>query len=181
MISDLEKAFLMKILIVDTETTGLTHGDEIVEFAGLLLERQGDRLRQIGRYDGLREPGCRINPHAEAAHGLSMSKLRGQRLDMSAVSDLFTLCDVAVAHNAPFDRRFLDTLIPESRSCHWLCSCRGIAWKSHGMPNGRLQDLLAHHGIDPGRAHRAMSDVVALAKLLARRRYLDELTAGVIV
>jgi len=169
----------MKILIVDTETTGLTRHDEIVEFAGLLLHRDGTRLRELGRYEGLREPACNINPHAQAAHGLSMSKLRGQRLDMSLVGDLFNRCDVVVAHNASFDRRFLQSLVPESETCHWLCSCRGIAWKSHGMPNGKLQDLIAHHGIDPGQAHRAMSDVVALAKLLAKHRYLDELTAAV--
>ena len=55
----------MKTLIVDTETTGLTREDEMVEFAGLLLERQGNRLWQIARYDGLLKPGCRINRHAE--------------------------------------------------------------------------------------------------------------------
>ena len=169
----------MKILVVDTETTGLTHEDEIVEIACLLLEKRKGRLTEMGRYEGLREPGCRISPHAEAAHGLSMARLRGHRLDMSAINLLFERCDVVVAHNASFDRRFVHALVPESRSCHWLCSCRGIAWKSHGMPNGRLQDLIAHHGIDPGQAHRAMSDVVALARLLAKRRYLDELTAGV--
>lgn len=171
----------MKVLVVDTETTGLTHGDEIVEIACLLLERTGDRLREADRYEGLREPGCPMNPHAEAAHGLSRARLRGERLDMSIIARLFTEADVVIAHNAAFDRRFVQALVPESRTCRWLCSCRGIAWKSHGMPNGKLQDLLAHHGIDPGRAHRAMSDVVALAKLLARRRYLDELTAGVAV
>lgn len=169
----------MHLLIIDTETTGLTREDEIVEFAGLLLHRSGSRLRHVRSYEGLREPGCPINPRAQAAHGLSMTKLRGQRLDMSTVSNLFTQADVVIAHNAAFDRRFVQALVPESRTCHWLCSCRGIAWKSHGMPNGRLQDLLAHHDIDPGRAHRAMSDVVALAKLLAKRRYLDELTARV--
>ena len=172
----------MYVLIVDTETTGLTRNDEVVEFAGLLLQRQDSRLQKIASYEGLREPTCNINPHAQAAHGLSMSKLRGRRLDMSLVGDLFNRCDVVVAHNASFDRRFLDSLVPESRSCHWLCSCRGIAWKkSHGMPNGKLQDLIAHHGIDPGQAHRAMSDVIALANLLAKHRYLDELTAEVAV
>ena len=49
------------------------------------------------------------------------------------------------------------------------------------MPNARLQDLIAHHGINSGQAHRAMSDVIALAKLLAKGGYLDELTAGVTV
>ena len=169
----------MNILIVDTETTGLTHDDEIVEIACLLLEKQGRRLKELGRYEGLREPGCRVNPHAEAAHGLSMTRLRGHRVDLPTINRLFERSDVVVAHNASFDRRFVHALVPESRSCQWLCSCRGIAWKSHGMPNGRLQDLIAHHDIDPGQAHRAMSDVVALARLLAKRRYLDELTAGV--
>jgi DNA polymerase III subunit epsilon len=165
----------MNLLIIDTETTGLAQDDEIVEFAGLLLHRSGSRLRQVAAYEGLREPGCTINPRAEAAHGLSMAKLRGRRLDMPRITDLFTRADFVIAHNAGFDRRFVQSLVPESRTCRWLCSCRGIAWKSHGLPNGKLQDLLAHHGIDPGRAHRAMSDVVALAKLLAKRRYLDEL------
>ena len=171
----------MNLLIIDTETTGLTHDDEIVEFAGLLLLRSASRLRQIASYEGLREPGCPINSRAQAAHGLSKAKLRGQRLDMKVIASLFHRADVVVAHNAAFDRRFVQSLIPESKMCHWLCSCRGIAWKSHGMPNGKLQDLIAHHGIDPGRAHRAMSDVIALAKLLAKRRYLDELTADVVL
>ena len=125
----------MYVLIVDTETTGLTRNDEVVEFAGLLLQRHDSRLQKIASYEGLREPTCNINPHAQAAHGLSMSKLRGRRLDMPTVRHLFERCDVVVAHNDSFDRRFLDALIPESRSCHWLCSCRGIAWKKpFGMP-----------------------------------------------
>jgi len=44
----------MKILIVDTETTGLTHGDEIVEIVCLLLEKRKGRLSEVGRYEGLR-------------------------------------------------------------------------------------------------------------------------------
>ena len=168
----------MKILIVDTETTGLTAEDEIVEFAGLLLWKDGWRLREVAKYHGLREPECSMHPAAMAAHGLSEYELSDQRLDLAKMRSLFERCDVVVAHNAHFDRRFIEPILPVSRKRTWLCSCHGINWKAHGMKNKRLQTLVEHHGIDPGRAHRAMADVVALKRLLEKkRRYLEELVS----
>ena len=172
----------MHLLIVDTETTGLTRQDEIVEFAGLLVRMDGGRLYEVERYQGLREPNCPMNPWAMAAHGLTEYELSGQQLDLAKMRSLFNRCDVVVAHNASFDQRFIEPVLPASRDCTWICSCRRINWKAHGMPNGKLQDLIRHHGINPGRAHRAMSDVVALKELLEhKRQYLDELVSNLVV
>ena len=169
----------MYILIVDTETTGLTRQDQIVEFAGLLVQKVGSRLCEVEQYQGLREPDCPMHPMAMAAHGLSEYELSGQQLDLMKMQNMFSRCDMVVAHNASFDRRFIEPVLPVSSECTWVCSCRGINWKAHGMKNGRLQELIRHHGIDPGRAHRAMSDVVALKKLLEySQEYLEELTAN---
>ena len=65
-----EEGRVMYILIVDTETTGLTRQDQIVEFAGLLVQKVGSRLCEVEQYQGLREPDCPMHPMAMAAHGL---------------------------------------------------------------------------------------------------------------
>ena len=63
---------------LDTETTGLTSNDEVIEFAIVLFRYDVSRrkLRVIDRYRGLREPSCAIAPGAEAVHGISLDQVR---------------------------------------------------------------------------------------------------------
>lgn len=170
--------------IVDVETTGLSPTtDEIIELGILLFEYDLARGRYLGvvdEYVGLREPACRLHPEAAAVNGLTMGDLRGRCLDHSRVITLLQRTDLLIAHNAPFDRRFMEALFPIVKTKNWCCSMSGINWLAKGFPNRRLQDLLQRHSIFSTSAHRAQADVRATLELLTWQQsdgssYLAEL------
>jgi DNA polymerase-3 subunit epsilon len=80
-----------------------------------------------------------------------------------------------VAHNASFDRSFLEHLVPMSIDRPWKCSCFGIPWKKHGLENRRLGTLRNFFGIAHDEAHRALADCEVVLEALKRPRYLQEL------
>ena len=90
----------MKILIIDTETTGLTHEDEAIEIAALMIRRNHGGITELSRYHGFQEPTCEINPRAFSAHGLSKNDLRGKSFDLTLLWRVFTF-DLAMEEILP--------------------------------------------------------------------------------
>jgi DNA polymerase-3 subunit epsilon len=169
---------------VDVETTGLSaKTEEIVELAVCLFEFQresGEITRVVDRYTGLREPGVPISAGAARVHGLRISELRGKCLDHARIEVMLHTGEFIVAHNARFDRGFVEKLFSVSKQKPWLCSMSGIDWYGRGFPSRGLQNLLRAHGITTARAHRAEDDVLATLSLLSKcdalgKRYLLEL------
>ena len=168
---------------LDTETTGLKGSDEVIEFAIVLFRYDISRreVRVIDRYHGLREPSCAIDPNAEAVHGISVDQVRGKRLKDRMVRRILRKADFLIAHNVAFDRRFVEKLYPETQRFRWYCSMNGIRWKKKGFASKGLQQLMANHGIETERGHRALDDVMGALHLLAQRDeqtgrpYLSEL------
>ena len=168
---------------LDTETTGLKSSDEVIEFAIVLFRYDISRrkLRVIDRYHGLREPSCAVDPGAEAVHGISFGQVRGKRLKDLVVRRILRKADFLIAHNAAFDRRFVEKLYPETQRLRWYCSMNGIRWKEKGFASRGLQQLMADHDIETERGHRAMDDVMGALELLLQRDeqtdrpYLSEL------
>jgi len=86
---------------------------------------------------------------------------------------------IIVAHNAPFDRFFVDAhwreVFGEPTSNTWLCSVR-VARKLYPEIQSRsLEPLCAALGIDAGPFHRAGNDARATARVFLRE--LDDLAA----
>ena len=169
---------------LDTETTGLKSSDEVIEFAIILFRYDISArkvLKVIDSYQGLREPSCAIDPGAEAVHGISFDQVRGKQLKDRVVRGILRKADFLIAHNASFDRRFVEALYPETQRIRWYCSMNGIRWKKKGFASKGLQQLMAHHGIETKRGHRAMDDVMGALELLLQRDeqtdrpYLSEL------
>lgn len=175
---------MLRGAVLDVETTGLNPAeDEVVEFAIVLFSFDpvtGRVDRVLDRYSGLRDPGRPIPAGAQLMHGISDTDVRGRRLDANRIRSILSRAHYLIAHNATFDRGFVERLFPETRKMTWLCSMSGIKWKQRGFASKNLQNLLAAHGIDPGSAHRALDDAEATLKLLAQEKpdggtYLREL------
>jgi DNA polymerase-3 subunit epsilon len=75
--------------------------------------------------------------------------------------------DFVVAHNASFDREFVERLMPSFRRQTWLCSLYGIDWRAKGFTDRSLGQLAKAHGIEISQAHRALADVETLMALLS--------------
>jgi DNA polymerase-3 subunit epsilon len=162
--------------VVDIETTGLCVGtDEVIELALVLFryDRCNGRIEEkMDAYSGLREPNCPISHGAYEVHHISPGVVRGRRLNYSRIRAMLRKADFVVAHNAVFDRGFVERLIPSFRTKTWLCSMRGINWEAKGFVSRSLQSLAAAHQVKNLRPHRAGGDTDTLLALLSyRRRY----------
>ena len=159
-------------LIVDVETTGLSRRDEVIEFAGILFEYSrysGRVLATVDRYQGFREPRCEISPGAMRVHRIRSSDVRGKRLDHARIRNMLEEADIILAHNAPFDRRFLSVLFQEVSEMRWYCTMRGCSWEDKGFPSKKLDDLLDYADIARERSHRALHDAEGLLSLISHR------------
>jgi DNA polymerase-3 subunit epsilon len=92
--------------------------------------------------------------------------VRGLRIDDAAVTALVQQADLVVAHNAGFDRPFVEARLPVFASKSWNCSFMGIDWKKEGSGSAKLEFLASERGWFYD-AHRAQVDCHALLQVLA--------------
>lgn len=163
-------AGVQRLLILDTETTGLAQAsDRIIELAMLLVQvdtATGLPFGPVETFEGFEDPGMPIPAVARQITGISDEMVRGQRLDDTRVDALLARADLVVAHNAGFDRPFVEARFPGFARKPWACSFADIDWKAQGAESARL-GALAH---DRGwfyDAHRALVDCHALLQVLA--------------
>jgi DNA polymerase-3 subunit epsilon len=166
--------------IVDVETTGMSplRGDEVVEI-GIILFRfnavHHDEVEVVETYQALREPTDQIPFSVTRIHGITNEMVLGKTLDYTKMESIFGRAEFVVAHNASFDRSFLEHLVPMSIDRPWKCSCFGISWKKHGLENRRLGTIRDFFGIAHDEAHRALADCEVVLEALKRPRYLQDL------
>ena len=166
-----QKRSLGTAVVLDVETTGLNPNyDEIIELAQTLFRYDrvtGHVVEVIRTYSGLREPSCRIPRVASKVHGITRQAVRGQQLDYRMIRMMAAQADFVVAHNASFDRQFVERLMPAFRRRTWLCSLYGIDWRAKGFADRSLEQLARAHEIKVSQAHRAHADVETLLTLLS--------------
>ncbi len=160
---------LATVLVLDTETTGLSPlRDKVVELALLRVQvdrRTGLPVGAMQVYNGLEDPGMPMPDEARAVTGITDDMLRGQRLDEARVAAMLDGVDLVLAHNAGFDRPFVEARFAAFEGLKWACSFADIDWKSLGRGSAKLSAL----GLDLGffyDAHRAEMDCHALLAIL---------------
>jgi hypothetical protein len=119
--------------VVDVETTGINpDSDRIIELGICLFEydRQNGRIYKVlGSWEWLENPGFSIPPEITNITGITDEMVVGHRIDERAVNDLLGRVVLVIAHNADFDRRFLERRLPALATKHWACSRADIDWR----------------------------------------------------
>jgi DNA polymerase-3 subunit epsilon len=96
-------------IVLDTETTGLDPllGHRLVEIACVEIE---DCIPTGRTFHAYIHPERDIDPEAEQVHGISLASLQGKPKFSEVAGDLMAFIGEAtlVAHNAAFDRAFLN-------------------------------------------------------------------------
>lgn len=160
-----------QVLVLDTETTGLDAGrDRVIELALLRVavdRRNGLPFGPVQVYDGLEDPGRPLPAEIVKITGITDGLLAGQRLDDARVAELVQGVDLVVAHNAGFDRPFVEARCPAFSSLAWACSWADLEWKTLGQGSAKLENLALALGLFYD-AHRAETDCHALLAVLAR-------------
>jgi DNA polymerase-3 subunit epsilon len=160
---------LTRVLVLDTETTGLDASkDKIIELALLCFDVDtltGLPVGELQVYDGLEDPGMPIPQEVVAITGITDADVQGQRLDEERIAQLLQGVDVVIAHNAGFDRPFVEARIKAFRQLAWACSFADIDWKAQGRSSAKLENLAHALGLFYD-AHRAEMDCHALLAVL---------------
>jgi len=160
-----------RAVVVDTETTGTDPAvDKVIELAVVAFEychATGTVGRVLGSYDGLEDPGLPIPPSSTAIHGITDAMVAGKKIDDAAVAQLLDGVGIVIAHNAGFDRKFLEPRLPLFASLPWGCSWREIPWSEAGIESSKLEYLAYRSGFFY-EGHRAEIDCLALLEVLRR-------------
>ena len=139
-----------RVIVLDTETTGLDSKTEsIIELAMLSVlvdAATGLPVGPVSIYESFEDPGKPIPPQITEITGIDDSMVQGQRIDDTAVRDLVAQADLVVAHNAGFDRPFVEARFPVFAGKAWGCSFQGIDWKKEGSGSAKLEFLASERG-----------------------------------
>lgn len=168
---ELQGTRVRRACIVDTETTGTdATRDKVIELAVVLFEYCAD-TGEIGRvietYDGLEDPGFPIPAESTAIHGITDDMVAGRKLDQARVESLLEQGGLVIAHNARFDRVFLEARMPSFAALPWACSWQEIPWSQAGIESTKLEYLAYRYGFFYD-GHRAEVDCLALLEVLGR-------------
>jgi len=157
------------VIVVDFETTGMSpdHGDRAIEVGAVKL----DKGEVVDRFQCLMNPGIRINGFIEDFTGITNAMLKkappceevmGEFTDFIGDGNL-------VAHNASFDRRFLDAeccRISRNYNGEFACSMLAARRVYPDAPNHKLGTLVEfNHLPSDGTFHRALADAEMTAHL----------------
>lgn len=161
---------IAKVLILDTETTGLDSSkDRLIELALILVDvdkATGLPLQVQEVFDELEDPGRPIPAEATRVTGITDAMVVGKRLNEARVAELMAGVDLVIAHNARFDRGFMENRLPAFAKLPWACSVAEIDWQAQGRGSAKLE-FLAHELGFFYDAHRAEMDCHALLAVLA--------------
>jgi len=157
-------------LFVDVETTGLEPGrHEIIELAMVpfTYTLDGELLGLGEPFHGLREPSHPIPPEINAITGLDDAAVAGHVIAAEDVQAFAAPAHLVIAHNAAFDRKFLELFCEVFTTKAWACSMSQVDWVAEGYEGTKLGYLAAAAGFFYER-HRASHDCHAAIELLAR-------------
>lgn len=158
-------------LFVDVETTGMQWlSDRIIEFAGVpfTFGVNSGRITRVGTpFVSLEDPSRQIPPEIVRLTRITDEMVAGQRIDDGQVKVLADEAHLVIAHNAKFDRPFVEARFPWFADKHWACSINDVPWEAHGLSSVKLGWLLMEHAGLYFRAHRAEDDCNASIHVLA--------------
>jgi len=162
-----------KGLCLDTETTGLDHTqDKIIELGIVAFEYDPDTgsiIRILGRYSGFEDPGIPLAEEISQITGITDDMVAGQVFDDGLVAEMAEDAHLVIAHNAAFDRKFVEARFPVFKSIPWACTVSQINWQAERITSRTLEYLLYKCGGYCINAHRALDDTEGLLGLLLGR------------
>jgi DNA polymerase-3 subunit epsilon len=158
-----------RVVILDFETTGLSTngGDRVIEVGAVTVESG----RITDSFQTLVNPGVQVSHFIESYTGIGNSMLSKAPGADDVFPDLYRFIDgaVIIAHNASFDRKFLDMELANvgySNVQPFLCSMRIARRLYPKAPNHKLGTLVKYARVPvTGEFHRALADAEMTAGL----------------
>jgi DNA polymerase-3 subunit epsilon len=157
-----ERETCSTVIVLDFETTGLSprYGDRAIEIGAVRIENN----MITDRFQSLMNPGCMISPFIESFTGISNDMVAAAPPCEEVMEEFanFIGDQPLVAHNASFDRRFLDSeleFVGKTAPSDMVCSMLTARRVYPRAPNHKLGTLVRYCGIyTDGVYHRALAD-----------------------
>lgn len=157
------------VIVLDFETSGLSpqYGDRAIEIGAVRLENS----IVVDRFQSLMNPGVRISSFIESYTGITNGMVAAAPpcAEVMAQFAEFIGGHPLVAHNASFDRRFLDSelgFIGKTRKNSMACSMLTARRVYPLALNHQLGTLVRYCGISTdGIFHRALADAEMTGQL----------------
>ena len=181
-------------LVIDLETTGIDPQiDAIVEMAGVWREGDFDEKNSMKAYAALCNPGRTIPPEAKSVHHIVEKMVSGAPDPLTVWANLITAygefapsdgSPTLVAHNAKFDRGFMNKLLPELEGYpFWVCTYKCAMVMYPDAPSHSNQGLRYWLELEPEipdnlYPHRALYDAIvteAILQEMLKDKPLEEL------
>jgi DNA polymerase-3 subunit epsilon len=169
--------------ILDVETTGLNHlKDEVIQIAirCFFVSPSTGEVSGIKRtMTALQQPTEPLPPIITKITGFVDADLEGSSIPWEKVSKVLNRCQFIIAHNAGFDRKWVEHALrnnglPVPDNAIWGCSMTQVDWTPTVRCSKALEVLCAWHGFYYD-SHNAKADVDATLHLLRKNEYMKEL------
>ena len=165
-----------KLLIVDTETTGLDSVNDFCIEVGAILFHVPSRS-VLAQQSFLLPVSSNA---AEHINRISADVTRVRQPWEEAIGyfkALLKSAELLVAHNAAFDKQWFHKGPLPKIDKPWLCSMEDITWPSSLQirPNPSVRDLALAYEIPVWSAHRALTDCIYIAEVFNRCEDLETL------
>ncbi len=151
---------MYKLIVIDTETTGLSKGSRPVEIAWCTASKDDEYVEYCERFN----PEMLIDAQAIEVHGISNESVQDCRKYTE-----FTIpqTEYIVGHNISFDVKILSECDPDIKNIKSICTLAlaRMAWPE--LPSHKLDNLILY--LEPDFkfvAHSALGDVMATKLLL---------------
>jgi len=161
----------MKFVAFDLETTGTKPSENMIVEVGAV---RFDGAKAEEGFGVLIDPGVPIPADASAVNGITDEMVRGKPKIADVLGDFADFCGdlPLVAHNAPFDFKFL----MEDVKMHKAVAPGGVVLDTlplarkvfPGLPNYKLWTLTRHFNFPSGTFHRAEEDSSYCGLLFAK-------------
>lgn len=167
----------MRLLLIDTETTGLEADASVIEVAAAIYNTDLKEVSQCFSTllplsdEELTQITAETRQEIEEITGIDPAwcsndlYLERYQVFLSALMTMEKMSNFVMAHNASFDKKFFDDIRLPRLSLPWIDSMN-IEFPNKRKSRQSLTDLAICHKIPVIRAHRALADVLLLAELL---------------
>ncbi|MCL2560008.1 MAG: 3'-5' exonuclease [Turicibacter sp.] len=156
-------------LILDTETTGLSARDEVIELG--IVDMEGNTV-----YHSLFNPSCSIGASAMAIHGITQTDVKSAPRfsgEWRKINEILA-GKIILIYNAKFDLRMLNQTA-RIYGCGELLRQEGVRCVMQGYAKYRgsyraikLEQALRQEGIPAFQTHRVIGDCLMVLELVKK-------------
>ncbi|WP_277296779.1 exonuclease domain-containing protein [Succinatimonas hippei] len=159
---------ISKIIFLDTETTGLTEKDKIIELGLISCSccLKSGRLLSIDKtYSATEDPRLSLNEKIVELTGITDDQIQDTSFNEDEIKRFLRGSCLIVSHNAAFDRPFFERRFPQLKNLSWGCTL-SLEWGNYLPGSKRSLVSLMNSAGYTFTAHRAVNDALAVIWLM---------------